>query len=65
MRVVDLPLNASRDRAIGRIDLEQAVQEGEREFESGILAETNRSVLYVSEVNLLDDHESSNGQPYR
>jgi len=56
MRVVDLPLNASEDRLVGTIHLEAAVQEGERRFESGILAEANRNVLYVDEVNLLDDH---------
>jgi len=56
MRVVDLPLNASEDRVVGSIDLERAVQAGEREFEPGILAEANRNVLYVDEVNLLDDH---------
>ncbi|WP_232701946.1 ATP-binding protein [Halobacterium wangiae] len=56
MRVVDLPLNASEDRVVGSIDLERAVREGEREFEPGILAEANRNILYVDEVNLLDDH---------
>jgi len=56
MRVVDLPLNASEDRVVGTIDLESAVQDGERTFEPGILAEANRNVLYVDEVNLLDDH---------
>ncbi|RLM53958.1 magnesium chelatase [Halobellus sp. Atlit-31R] len=55
-RVVDLPLNASEDRVVGSIDLERAVQEGERQFEPGILAEANRNILYVDEVNLLDDH---------
>lgn len=56
MRVVDLPLNASEDRVVGSIDLEEAVQAGERQFEPGILAAANRNVLYVDEVNLLDDH---------
>ncbi|NHX37481.1 MULTISPECIES: ATP-binding protein [Halolamina] len=56
MRVVDLPLNASEDRVVGSIDLERAVQAGERDFEPGILAEANRNILYVDEVNLLDDH---------
>jgi Mg-chelatase subunit ChlI len=56
MRVVDLPLNASEDRVVGTIDLERAVQEGQRRFEPGILAAANRNVLYVDEVNLLDDH---------
>jgi Mg-chelatase subunit ChlI len=56
MRVVDLPLNASEDRVVGTIDFEQAVQDGTRTFEPGILAEANRNILYVDEVNLLDDH---------
>ncbi|MHC3438616.1 VWA domain-containing protein [Natrialbaceae archaeon A-gly3] len=56
MRVVDLPLNASADRVVGSIDLERAVSEGRHYFDPGILAEANRNVLYVDEVNLLDDH---------
>jgi len=56
MSVVDLPLNASEDRVVGTIDLEEAVQEGRRAFEPGILAAANRNILYVDEVNLLDDH---------
>ncbi|MFP4217720.1 MAG: ATP-binding protein, partial [Salinarchaeum sp.] len=56
MRMVDLPLNASEDRVVGSIDLQQAVQSGKAAFEPGILAEANRNVLYVDEVNLLDDH---------
>jgi Mg-chelatase subunit ChlI len=56
MRVVDLPLNTSEDRVVGTIDFERAVQDGERTFEPGILAEANPNVLYVDEVSLLDDH---------
>jgi len=56
MRVVDLPLNASEDRVVGSIDLQRAVHAGEQTFEPGILAEANRNILYVDEVNLLDDH---------
>ncbi|WP_232701945.1 VWA domain-containing protein [Halobacterium wangiae] len=56
MRVVDLPLNASEDRVVGSIDLQSAVREGRQTFEPGILAEANRNILYVDEVNLLDDH---------
>ncbi|RLM53959.1 VWA domain-containing protein [Halobellus sp. Atlit-31R] len=56
MRVVDLPLNASEDRVVGSIDLRTAVREGSHRFEPGLLAEANRNVLYVDEVNLLDDH---------
>jgi magnesium chelatase subunit D len=56
MRVVDLPINASEDRVVGTIDIEQAIKAGERAFEPGVLAEANRNILYVDEVNLLDDH---------
>jgi magnesium chelatase subunit D len=56
MRVVDLPINASEDRVVGTIDLEAAIKRGERRFEPGVLAEANRNILYVDEVNLLDDH---------
>ena len=56
MRVVDLPLNASEDRVIGSLNLERALTQGERRFEPGLLAEANRNILYVDEINLLDDH---------
>ena len=53
---VDLPVSATEDRVVGTLDIERAIQEGERHFEPGILASANRGVLYVDEVNLLDDH---------
>jgi Mg-chelatase subunit ChlI len=56
MRVVELPINASEDRVVGSIDIEAAIKKGEKEFEPGVLAEANRNILYVDEVNLLDDH---------
>ncbi|HVB77548.1 MAG TPA: magnesium chelatase subunit D family protein [Candidatus Nitrosotalea sp.] len=56
MRVVDLPINASEDRVVGSIDLEAALRSGHRRFDPGVLAEANRNILYVDEVNLLDDH---------
>src|SRR6266446_157677 len=56
MRVVELPINASEDRVVGTIDVEAAIKQGERRFEPGVLAEANRNILYVDEVNLLDDH---------
>ncbi len=56
MRVVELPINASEDRVVGSIDLEAAIHSGKRRFQPGVLAEANRQILYVDEVNLLDDH---------
>src|SRR6266536_2226065 len=56
MRVVDLPINASEDRVVGTLDLEHALREGQRRFEPGVLADANRGILYVDEVNLLDDY---------
>jgi magnesium chelatase subunit D len=56
MRVVELPVGASEDRVVGSIDIEAAIRQGNRRFEPGLLAEANRNILYVDEVNLLDDH---------
>ncbi len=56
MKVVELPVNATEDRVVGTLDLEHAITEGKKKFEPGILAEANRNILYVDEINLLDDH---------
>ena len=56
MRVVDLPVSATEDRVVGTLDIERALKTGEKHFEPGILAEANRNILYVDEINLLDDH---------
>ncbi len=56
MRVVELPLSATEDRIIGTMDLEHVLQTGRRRFEPGVLAQANRNLLYVDEVNLLEDH---------
>jgi Mg-chelatase subunit ChlI len=53
---IDLPVSATEDRVVGTLDIEKAIQKGERRFEPGILAAANRGLLYIDEVNLLDDH---------
>ena len=56
MSVVELPINATEDRVVGSINLEKALQEGVKAFEPGILHAAHQNILYVDEVNLLDDH---------
>ncbi len=53
---VDLPVSATEDRVVGTLDIERAIQKGEKKFDPGVLANANRGILYVDEVNLLDDH---------
>lgn len=54
--LVELPVSATEDRVVGTLNLEHALRHGERRFEPGLLAAANRGVLYIDEVNLLDDH---------
>lgn len=56
MRVVDLPVSATEDRVVGSLDIEEAIKKGKKKFDAGVLAFANRGILYVDEVNLLDDH---------
>jgi|AntDeeMinimDraft_4_1070355.scaffolds.fasta_scaffold00332_7 magnesium chelatase subunit D len=53
--LVTLPLGATRDRVVGTLSVEDALA-GEADFDPGLLARANRGILYVDEVNLLDDH---------
>ncbi len=56
VKLVELPLNISEDRLVGTIDIESVLKRGEKQFEPGVLARANRAILYIDEVNLLDDH---------
>lgn len=53
--LVELPLGATEDRICGTIDIEKALTEGIKAYEPGLLARAHRGILYVDEVNLLDD----------
>ncbi|MBI5877822.1 MAG: ATP-binding protein [Chloroflexi bacterium] len=54
--MVDLPVSATEDRVVGTLDIEKAIKRGEKHFDPGVMAAANRGILYVDEVNLLDDH---------
>jgi len=54
--MVELPLGATEDRVCGTINLKEILSGGSNTFEPGLLARANRGILYVDEINLLDDH---------
>ncbi len=56
VKVVELPLSATEDRVVGTLNMEHALKHGEKKFEPGILSAAHRGILYIDEVNLLDDH---------
>ncbi|WP_246213775.1 putative cobaltochelatase [Kitasatospora viridis] len=55
-RLVELPVGVTEDRIVGSLDLEQALAQGVKAYEPGLLAQAHRGVLYIDEVNLLQDH---------
>ncbi|MEG0398113.1 MAG: AAA family ATPase, partial [Cetobacterium sp.] len=56
MKVINLPISATEDRVVGTLDIEHAIKTGEKKFEKGILADADKNILYVDEINLLEDH---------
>ncbi len=55
-RVVELPINATEDRVVGTVNLGKLMKNGEKHFEPGLLADADGNILFVDEVNLLEDH---------
>ncbi|MDR2873836.1 MAG: ATP-binding protein [Methanobrevibacter sp.] len=56
MKIVELPLGATEDRVLGSLNIEKGLKEGVKQLEPGILANAHNNILYMDEINLLDDN---------
>jgi len=55
MRIIELPLNATLDDVVGGINQRMALEKQKVQLERGLLGQADDNLLYIDEVNLLDD----------
>jgi len=56
MRLVNLPLGVTEDMVCGSLSIDKVLTEGIKSLQPGLLAKANRGILYIDEINLLQDH---------